>query len=584
MRKLLLIVLFVLPGYSLTKLQAQIQPFILVGNAGLPDLAHSWVSWGDYDKDGDLDIAICGDSALMPRTYVYRNDNGFFINSGFILPQLTSGSVEWGDADKNGWLELLITGKDAAENTKAYIIPNSNGTLGANPVPLPFAVSYGQAHWGDYDNDGLIDILMAGNFSSEILHNNGNMSFSAIDAPLPLVNDASCNWVDYNNDGQPDVFICGHVDVGDVSVLLRNDHGTFTPVSVQPSGINGISYGNSRWADLDADGDMDLLISGVDTVFGYILIYENKGNDVFDKIENYTFNAFATNMDIADYDNDGRPDFIVTGKLHSCGGSAITLLYHNEGDMMFNNFYTDITGIAAGGTAFADYNNDGFTDLLLSGTDNNDLTSTKLYRNTSGTSRYFTNTPPLPPANLIVQQNGNTVSLKWDKAVDNETPSEGLTYNILIGTSSDTMDVFSPMSLPSSGFRLVAAQGNTGQDTGWTITGLSEGAYYWSVQAIDNGFLPSGFASVQSFSYLPTGVKEKESNSTTIYPNPCNKRLFVNLQDPMQASVSIYDSRGLQQLHCLYADGIDVSSLPPGLYFAKIQAGSRECHGRFVKR
>ena len=584
MRKVFLLAFFLIPGFAYNYLQAQVQPFVLVQSAGLPDLAHSWVSWGDYDKDGDLDIAVCGDSALIPRTYVYRNDNGFFFNTGFVIPQLTSGSVEWGDADNDGWLDLLITGKDASENTKAYIVSNTNGVLSTNPVPLPFAVSYGQAHWGDFDNDGRLDILMAGNFSSKILHNKGNLDFSAIAAPLPLVNDASCNWVDYNNDGQPDVFVCGHVDVGDVSVLFRNDHGTFTPVSVMPSGITGMSYGNSRWADLDQDGDMDLLISGVDTVVGYILIYENKGNDVFEKIDNYTFNSFATNMDVADYDNDGKPDFIVTGKLHSCGGSAITLLYHNEGGMMFNNFYTDITGIAAGGTAFADYNNDGFTDLLLSGTDNNDLTATRLYRNTSGTYQYFTNTPPDPPSGLLVRQNGNTVKLKWNKASDSETPSEGLTYNILIGSDADTMDVFSPMSLSSSGFRLVASRGNTGQDTAWTITGLSEGTYYWSVQTIDNGFMPSVFATVQSFQFTPTGITEENTAGFNFYPNPCVKKLFVNIPIASDASVSVYNSRGLLEKYCLFADGIDVSLLPSGLHYARIQAGNREYHGTFLKR
>ncbi len=584
MRKLLSIVLLLASTCLTNKLQAQTEPFSLVTDAGLPNLAHSWVSWGDYDNDGDLDVAICGDSALIPKAYVYRNDNGIFTNSGFVLPQLTSGNVEWGDADNNGWLDLLITGTDINSNVKAFILTNSAGSLSAAPVTIAYAVSNGQAHWGDYDNDGWLDILMAGNNLSKILHNNGSLSFSDIAAPLPAVTNASCNWVDYNNDGQPDAFICGHVDVGDVSKLFRNDHGAFTEVSTQPIGIPGLSYGSSKWADLDMDGDMDLLISGVDTAYSYILIYKNMGNDVFEMIDNYTFNTFSTNMDIADYDNDGRPDFIINGKITSCGGSAITLLYHNEGSMMFNNLYTDISGIAAGGTAFADYNNDGFTDLLLSGTDTYGETATRLYRNTSGTTLFFTNTPPLQPANLSVQQTGNSVTLRWNKAFDSETPEQGLMYNILIGSCLDSADVFSPMSDCSTGFRRIASTGNTNQDTSWTISGLEQGTYYWRVQAIDNGFMPSEFAPVQSFAFTPTGIPKNSNSELKVYPNPCNDKLFINNPASADITVSIYDSRGTLIINCHTADGIDVSKLPSGLYFARIQTNAHDYHSTFMKR
>jgi len=584
MRQFLILTLFVFLTVCSQKLSAQTEPFVLVQNSGLPDLAHSWVAWGDYDRDGDLDIAICGDSAGIPRTYVYRNDNGFFVNSGFTLPNLTNGCVEWGDADNNGWLDLLITGVDAGGETKAYIIPNSNGDLGAPPVLLPFAVSHGQAHWGDYDNDGKLDIIMAGNNIAKILHNNGSMSFSGIAAPLPALSYATCNWVDYNNDGQPDAFVSGHTTAGDVSKLYRNDHSVFTEVNIQPSGFQGLSYGSSKWADLNQDGKMDLLLSGEDTVMGYVLIYKNKGNDVFEKIDTYTFNMFSTNMDIADYDNDGLPDIIINGKILSCGATSLTILLHNEGFMMFTNPNTDISGIAVSGTAFADYNNDGYTDLLMSGTGSLGETATMLYRNTSGSSQFFTNTPPLQPANLTAQQNGNAITLRWNKASDAQTPPDGLMYNIFIGSSNDTMDVFNPMSDYSTGFRRIASAGNTNQDTSWTVSGLGQGSYYWSVQAIDNGFMPSVFAPVHTFSYTPTGIPGNNPVENKIYPNPCKDRIYLNIPDPSKAGVSVFNSRGNMVMNCMYADGIDVSELPSGLYFALIQTNDKIYKSSFLKK
>jgi len=583
MRKLASLIAVLLAAAFHVGIMAQSQPFILVPDPGLPALAHSWVSWGDFDRDGDLDVAICGDSALIPKTYVFRNDNGTFINSGFTLPQITNGSIEWGDMDNNGWLDLLVTGNDEQGNTKAYIVTNSGGTIPVSSISLAVAVSNGQARWGDYDNDGSLDILMAGNYTSRILHNNGNSSFSEISAPLTAVANASCNWVDYNNDGQSDVFLCGHVDLGDVSKLYRNEHGQFTEVNLQPSGILGMSYGSARWADLDRDGDMDLLISGVDTLFGYVLVYKNNGSDVFQKIDNYTFNLFSTSMDIADYNNDGLPDIIICGKLHSCGGSAITLLYENTGNMMFNNVYTDIAGIAGGGAAFADFNGDGFTDLLVSGSDSYGETATRLYRNASGSPQYSVNTAPQQPGNLSVQQSGANVTIRWNRAVDAETPADALMYNIFIGSDSDTIDVFSPMSDLGTGMRRISCSGNTGQDTSWTVFGLPQGTYFWSVQTIDNGFMPSSFAPVQSFTFTPTGISHPPAREAVVYPNPCKDLLRFSPTLPGNSIVDVYDSRGSLVLSTMYADGMNVSTLLPGLYFAKARFGDQATSATFMK-
>ncbi|MCX6281793.1 MAG: FG-GAP-like repeat-containing protein [Bacteroidetes bacterium] len=584
MPRLLILLMFVVLTGLCNRITAQIQPFELVQNTGLPDLAHSWVSWGDYDRDGDLDVAICGDSTGIPRTYVFRNDSGVFTNSGFVLPQLTNGSIEWGDADNYGWLDLLITGNDVNGDIKAFVIPFSAGHPIAAPIPLPYAVSYGQAHWGDYNNDGRLDILMAGNNLAKILRNDGCLVFTEIPSQLPAVTNAACNWVDYNNDGQLDAFVCGHVTVGDVSKLFRNDHGMFTEVAIQPQGFLGLSLGSSKWADLDGDGDMDLLISGVDTASGYLLVYKNKGNDIFEMMDNYTFNLFSTNMDIADYDNDGRPDIMVNGKVHSCGGTAVTLLYHNEGDMIFNNYYTDMEGIAQGGTAFADYNNDGFTDFLCSGISAYGLTATRLYRNTSGTSMFFTNTPPFQPENLSALQSGNSVTLRWNKAIDAETPSAGLMYNIFIGSGIDSADILGPMSDLGTGFRRIVGTGNTNQDTTWTVSGLEQGTYYWSVQAIDNGFNSSVFAPVESFAFILNGITSPHGSRPKIYPDPCSDRLFISGISSLPTEVSVYDSKGSLVLKCLVADGIDVSKLQPGLYFAKIQTAEGIFRTSFIKK
>jgi hypothetical protein len=97
------------------------------------------------------------------------------------------------------------------------------------------------------------------------------------------------------------------------------------------------------------------------------------------------------------------------------------------------------------------------------------------------------------------------VVLSWNPALDNQQ-AHGLTYNLRVGTTPGGDDIISPMSAPD-GFRRVVNNGNAGSLVNYTLEGLrAGGAYYWSVQAVDNSFAGSAFSSEQSFvaTVLPT--------------------------------------------------------------------------------
>jgi len=72
-------------------------------------------AWGDYDSDGDLDLVIGGQMNTGNNVFdnfmkLYRNDNGTFADSGTILPGMIDGTVQWGDYDRDGDLDLLVAG------------------------------------------------------------------------------------------------------------------------------------------------------------------------------------------------------------------------------------------------------------------------------------------------------------------------------------------------------------------------------------------------------------------------------------------------------------------------------------------
>jgi hypothetical protein len=114
-----------------------------------------------------------------------------------------------------------------------------------------------------------------------------------------------------------------------------------------------------------------------------------------------------------------------------------------------------------------------------------------LYRNKLN----FSNSPPVPPAGLSASVSVNDVTFSWNAALDAETPSPGLSYNLRVGTSPGGCEIVSPHSDGATGFRRVPALGNAQGNLSWTVKRLSFGTYTWSVQSIDAGFSGSTWAS-----------------------------------------------------------------------------------------
>ncbi len=129
-------------------------------SAGLAGVNVSSAAWGDYDSDGDLDIAINGASPYFGSSTIYRNDGGNFVDINAGLTGLLGGSVNWGDYDNDGDLDLLITGSEVFDGaTKIYT--NNDGNFVELETDLANLVN-GKAAFGDYDRDGDLDILLTG--------------------------------------------------------------------------------------------------------------------------------------------------------------------------------------------------------------------------------------------------------------------------------------------------------------------------------------------------------------------------------------------------------------------------------------
>ncbi len=499
-------------------------------DAGLPGVENGSLAWGDYDNDGDLDILLTGYSSSVAITKIYRNDSTLrFVDIEASIVGICNGWAEWGDYDNDGDLDIILTGKNNDGNSISKIYRNE-GTgnfidVNANLIGL----QNGKANWGDYNNDGYLDIIIVGGTNtgtssakSIIYRNNGDETFTDINANIASVYFGSAKWGDYDKDGDLDILITGNSYENNstlLSKIYRNDgNDSFTDINAE---LDGVQYSSGNWGDYDGDGDLDILLTGYSYENGLTLlskIYRNDGNQIFNEINTSIVGLYNGFGAWGDYDNDGDLDILLSG--NSAG--PISTIFRNDANS-FVDANVELKDVKNSSGAWGDYDNDGDLDLIIAGKDNTGEDITRIYKNESS----VINTPPVAPADMTSEIVGNKkILLKWNHSNDDFTSASSLTYNVFIGKNIDKEDIKSSMSNISTGFRKIARFGDI-VDTCYTINKVDSGKYYWAVQAIDNSFLGSTFSVVDSFNVTLTNEIMPVSTQV-IEPNVNGDTLFVH--------------------------------------------------------
>jgi len=336
------------------------------------------------------------------------------LNKRYIIEAKGGGGVAWIDYDNDGFPDLFLVNGATFETWRQGTSPRSrlyhnNGDGTFTDVSERSGLDH--TGWGmgvcvgDYDNDGFDDLYVTYYGGNVLYHNNGNGTFTDVTQKAGVGGHGwgmGCAFGDYDNDGQLDLYVANYLDVdilrlasmgsapnctyrgiptfcgphglpGDRDILFHNNgDGTFSDVTaragIDPDKYYGLSV---VWCDYDRDGRPDIYVANDSSPSS---LYHNNGDGTFTDVGVEAGVAFGgegqqqagMGTDFADYDNDGWGD-IVKGNF----SDDTKNLYHNNRDGTF----TDVT-YPAGlgevgwlfttfGAKFLDYDNDGWKDIIL---------------------------------------------------------------------------------------------------------------------------------------------------------------------------------------------------------------------------
>ncbi|WP_299886315.1 FG-GAP-like repeat-containing protein [uncultured Lacinutrix sp.] len=298
-------------------------------------------SFADADNDGDLDayMVTWGSST---KNYFYRNNgNGIFSYE----PTNVSGSVftfsemvTWIDANNDQNLDIFYT-NSAGNATNSYYENQTDGTF-VNNTSIEFTNEFfgtRSVDLIDYDNDGDCDLFLTNENTTKnsLYRNDGTNNYTKItnlSFVQDLKNSAGSSWADIDNDGDFDLLVTNYETNGQSNQLFRNNGSTFTEETSSPIALATSSSFGSTFGDLDNDGDLDLIVcnSYLSSVQNnYIYINDGSGNFTQDTSSALaTFSGWTYSAAFGDYDNNGWLDVIYANNQN---GNQTNALFRNTG-------------------------------------------------------------------------------------------------------------------------------------------------------------------------------------------------------------------------------------------------------------
>ena len=342
------------------------------GTAFAGTLTDSWNgAWIDYNNDGWEDLFIGSKNGTDDNLLYRNNGNGSFtkITTGTLVNfKARTASSTWADINNDGRIDVFIV--NATQDRSRLLLNNGSGNFSEldNPGIDAQPQYFHGASWLDYDNDGYVDLLVTNFFATrfhQLYHNNKNNTFTLVtNTAISLESERSMAPIcaDYNNDGLVDVFI-PNGDNRPNSLFKNIGNGQFEKITTGAIATDAFNSVGAAWGDYNNDGFMDLFVANASNQNNNL--YKNNGNGTFTAITNSPIvsdSGHTHGANWVDIDNDGDLDLYATNDV------GVKFLYMNDGLGNFTRktgeLITEDFGLSYG-QAWADYNRDGFMDVMV---------------------------------------------------------------------------------------------------------------------------------------------------------------------------------------------------------------------------
>jgi hypothetical protein len=525
------------------------------------------ISFYDYDNDGWDDISIA--SAVGDPIYFFKNINGNFLthNINIATNDLNAKQINWVDIDNDGDNDLFLTSSNSGvrlyENLGNMIMQDITGTSGMLPDQFPY---YG-ASWGDYNNDGFLDVFVSirDNAIPNILYkNNGDKTFTIANSEAGLVNTGYMSFcsafLDYDNDGDQDIYVSNDKYAVRNLMYKNNGDGTFSEVAAAAGTDISIDAMTVTVDDVNQDGWLDMYITNDPN---NNVLFINNGDGTFtDMAQSYnvTYNSTSWGAVFLDADNDKDLDLYVSGENNGSITSQLSSAFYqnnNDGTFNLNNAAVPNDFAYSYGNAIGDTDNDGYPEIAVNNISHSNIF---LWKN---------NTPDV----------NNWLKIKLQGTLSNR---QGIGSFIEISTDGEKQYRYT-----------LCGEGYLGQNSASEFFGL---ALHNTIDYVKVTWLsgevdmiynvsPNQVLTIVEGTY-PLSIDEANQPIICVHPNPSSAFIKVTIKNAHEEFFyTIIDVLGkhIKSGKIRNNDVINIKNLNNGFYLIQLSNGYQKSVMRFIK-
>ncbi len=512
------------------------------------------ISFFDFDGDGWDDITMSSQASHPVR--FFRNFQGTFQEVFFNIfdPLYQTKTVQWVDFDNDGDNDLFVTGN--ADSNRLY---ENLGNMSFDDITTSAGLitvdhrTFGSS-WGDYNNDGLLDLFINSrnpdeiNIANILYRNNGDGTFTDVSDSVGLLTtnylSFCASFFDYNNDGWQDIVIAN--DKQPKNLLYHNNgDGTYTEMGQETQTDVIMDAMSTTIGDPNKDGWQDFYVTNTQEGNAY---FENNGDGTFTDVADSNgtlFESVAWGAIFIDADNDTDLDLYVSGIFDGTNGMLPSAFYENNGSGSFTipsgaGFENDTAQSFA--NAMGDINNDGYPDMLVLN---------------------------YAPDDLFLWQNNCPADYNWLKVK-------------LQGTESNRMGIGSTIEIMVDGEKqynyTLCGEGYLGQNSAYEFFGIADATEIeyvkvtWLSGIVDMIENPQINQSMTIIEGSTLGTEDfSVLDRVVVYPNPSDDTITLKTSNNwLGTEITVTDALGRVVFTSFVTSEemlLDVSQYEAGIYF-----------------